>query len=122
MTETQEQNPAHAAPFGRLEAVREQLSDLVQRGAALPDRHRAVLSEALEILGTTVEELSVAEEELRQQNAELTAAYEELLAARARYRDLFEFAPGAYVVTDRQAVIRQANRAFFELLGRPVTS
>jgi PAS domain S-box-containing protein len=119
MTGSHASDRARREPFGRLDGVRAQLQDIAQRGGKLPQEHRALLSEALEALSTTVEELKVAEEELRQQNAELSAAYEELLVARTRYRDLFEFAPGAYVVTDRHAVIRQANRAFLELIGRP---
>jgi PAS domain S-box-containing protein len=57
------------------------------------------------------EELSAAEEELRAQNDRLQEAHFALLEERERYRELFEQAPVAYVVTDVNGTIRSANRA-----------
>jgi PAS domain S-box-containing protein len=57
-----------------------------------------------------------AEEELRRQNEELAAARELVEAERRRYRDLFEFAPDGYLVTDAEGVIREANQAAATLL------
>lgn len=57
------------------------------------------------------EELSTAEEELRAQNERLQEAQVALLEERERYRELFEQAPVAYVVTDVHGTIRSANRA-----------
>jgi PAS domain S-box-containing protein len=55
--------------------------------------------------------------ELREQSDELAAARRALEAERERYRQLFEAAPVAYLVTDPVARIREANRAAAELLG-----
>ena len=75
--------------------------------------------EVYEQLSTALEELQVAEEELLQQNAMLMQAQEGLERERGRYRDLFEFAPDGYLVTDDLGVIREANRAAERLLGKP---
>jgi PAS domain S-box-containing protein len=84
----------------------------------------------LEELALALEQLQVSEEELRVQNAELIAVAEEVAEERRRYAELFDFAPDAYIVTDRDLVIREANHAAAELLnvplryvkGRPFTS
>src|SRR5262249_45258508 len=70
-------------------------------------------------LGVTVEEMRAAEEELRQQNDELREARLAVEVERQRYRDLFEFAPDGYLVTDAAGMIREVNRAASELLGMP---
>jgi PAS domain-containing protein len=64
------------------------------------------------------------EEELRSQNEELFVTLQELAdardtieAERQRYRDLFDFAPDAYLVTDINGKISEANRAAGGLLG-----
>jgi PAS domain S-box-containing protein len=60
--------------------------------------------------------LSRAESDLRRQNDELIAARETIEAERKRYRELFEFAPDAYLVTDLDGTVVEANHAFGELL------
>jgi PAS domain S-box-containing protein len=75
------------------------------------------LAEAMQDLETAVEELQVADEELRHQHDELVATRQTLEAQKERYRDLFEFAPDAYVVTDERGMIWEANRACSSLLG-----
>lgn len=75
------------------------------------------LGESLEELRTALEELQVSEEALRQQNEELAATRGALEEQRQRYRELFEFAPDAYLVTDANANIREANRAAALLFG-----
>ena len=70
------------------------------------------------------------EEELRQQNEELEVARASLEVERQRYRDLFQFAPNGYMVTDAAGTIREANRVAALLLrveprfltGKPVLS
>jgi CheY-like chemotaxis protein len=76
-----------------------------------------------------LEELRVAEEELRAQNEELIASRRQLEISHKRYRDLFEFAPGGYLITDVHGVIEEANymaaslldRSPSHLAGKPVT-
>ncbi len=69
------------------------------------------LQAAIEELNTSLEELQVAEEELRGQNEQLQESQQLLETERQRYQDLFEFAPGAYLVTDMEGTIHEANRA-----------
>lgn len=82
--------------------------------------------------GTTAEDLSAvatafdgtlgtldrATEELRIQNEELFAARTELESTSAFFRDLFELAPAAYLVTTTTTQIRYANDAACLLLRR----
>jgi PAS domain S-box-containing protein len=72
---------------------------------------------ALEELQLAVESLQVSAEELRSQNETLLAAREQLERQSARYQHLFDFAPDAYLVTDRNGVILEANHGLFDLLG-----
>ncbi|MGE5446252.1 MAG: PAS domain S-box protein, partial [Ignavibacteriales bacterium] len=95
-------------------------------GWAAPQRE--FLGQILEHLSNTLEELRVAREELRQQNEELIAAQQILESERQRYRELFEFAPDGYLVTDVSGVIQEANHAAvarfsinrYLLLGKPL--
>ncbi len=75
------------------------------------------LRESNEELSSTLEELQIAEEELRQQNIELTSTKMALEAERQRYIDLFENAPDAYLVTDTNGLIIEANTTAAGFLG-----
>jgi PAS domain S-box-containing protein len=76
------------------------------------------------------EELQIAEEELRQQNEELVNTRQTIEVERQRYRDLFNFAPDGYIVTDQHGTIQEINRAALSLLhiaqrhitGKPLAS
>jgi two-component system, OmpR family, sensor histidine kinase VicK len=70
-----------------------------------------------ELLSSALEELAVVLEELNVQHEELLQTRQELELERQRYWELFEFAPDAYIVTDTQGVIQQANRFTAGLLG-----
>lgn len=70
-----------------------------------------------EELSTSLEELSAAEEEMRRQTDLLLETRAEVEVARLRYQDLFDFAPDAYLVTDPQGIISEANLASSRLLG-----
>lgn len=76
-----------------------------------------LLEETLEELYVALEEMHVAEEELRSQNEELAASRQGLEKERQRYQELFEFAPDAYLVTDPNGKIQEANRAAVELFN-----
>jgi PAS domain S-box-containing protein len=96
-------------------------------GWATPQRE--FLGQVLEHLSNALEELRVTREELHQQNEELIAAKQTLEAERQRYRELFEFAPDGYLVTNASGVIQEANHAAaalfsmsrYFLLGKPLT-
>jgi PAS domain S-box-containing protein len=85
----------------------------VSSGETPIDEHRADVREDF-LLSLT--ELEVAEEKLRQQSESLGDLAHALEAERRRYQDLFEFAPDAYLITDREGTIRQANRVAADLL------
>lgn len=99
-----------------MELARQRLETLQVRAKGSVDPGALTL-EALEELSVALEELHVAAEELRQQNEELAATRQTVEAERQRFRDLFEFAPDGYLVTDHDGVIREANRAAAILLG-----
>ena len=82
-----------------------------------PTNRQTLLDVAFETMNSTIEELRVAEEEMRQQNEALAAAHDVLATWRHHYEDLFESAPDAYLVTDMDGVIREANQAAVRLLG-----
>jgi PAS domain S-box-containing protein len=82
----------------------------------------------VEELATCLEELRVAEEELYEKDQSLAEASDELRQEHRRYRDLFEFSPDGYLVTDFKGIIREANLIAAKmlkvrrprLLGKPV--
>jgi PAS domain S-box-containing protein len=99
--------------------ARDRLEGLSRRAEALPADAHDLVDEILEAFAISVEELQVAAEELHQQKEELLAAREEVESQRSRYRDLFEFAPNGYMVTDPTGVIEDANQAAVKLLRVP---
>ncbi len=62
-------------------------------------------------------ELQVYQIELEMQNEELLRAKEQLEAARARYTDLYEFAPVGYVILDRIGNMLEINQTGTHLLA-----
>ncbi len=68
-----------------------------------------------------LEELNVAEEELRVQSETLAVTRSVLEEERQRYRELFKYAPDAYVVTDEHGKIYEANQAAERLFNLPVS-
>ncbi len=105
-----------AAIQGLSRQVQEQMSRIaseVQQDRPVSKLLQAMMTE----LGVTIEELTVAEEEMHVQNDALDATRASLEAERQRYRDLFEFAPDPYLVTDLSGVVQEANVAAYSLLG-----
>ena len=78
---------------------------------------QGLILEALEELQNSQEELAVVDEEMRRQNAELVRARAETEAGLRHFRELFELAPDAYLVTDAQGVVREANVAAARILN-----
>jgi PAS domain S-box-containing protein len=68
-------------------------------------------------LESSVQELQVIEEELRNNNEMLMDTQKVLDTERQRYHDLFELAPDAYLVTDKNGQIMEANQYACKLLG-----
>jgi PAS domain S-box-containing protein len=102
----------------QLESMQQQIIRLSPaHGDGGRDDFQAMWEETSEALGVSVEEMRVVEEEMRQQNRELEESRLAVERERQRYRDLFDFAPDGYLVTDIYGAIREANRAAGELLG-----
>src|ERR1700730_9314219 len=73
-----------------------------------------------EDLTSALEDLRPAEEELRAQSEALAASNHELDRERRRFRELFDFAPDAYLITDLYGTIREAHLDAGRLLsGHP---
>lgn len=102
-----------------IQSVQQRTNQLYKnaRDAATEDPHLMLI--CLEELRSALEELHVAEEELRQQNDSLLTAQSTIEAERQRYRELFEFAPDAYLITDLYGMMQEANRAATKLFNLP---
>jgi PAS domain S-box-containing protein len=113
--------PIDLETFSRVvKRSQERAREIVGRlGLSTTAEEYAPLAVATDEWLAAVEELEVAEEELRQQSEELAASAAEVEVQHARYQELFELAPDAYVVTDAGGLVQQANRAATKLLRIP---
>ena len=93
------------------------------RAASMPQENRPVDSNATSPprptaretkLIAALEEMRVADDALVVQNERLSVGIDR---ERMRYRELFDLAPDAYLVTDVHGTIREANLAAGQLLG-----
>ena len=92
------------------------------------DSEKQELVQLNQELSASLEEQAVLEEELRQQNEELLLANYKARLQQQRYENLFEFAPDAYLVTDANGIIQEANLAASNLfclaqkylIGKPI--
>ncbi|MGH7766644.1 MAG: GAF domain-containing protein, partial [Candidatus Binatia bacterium] len=100
----------------QIRTARDRFDDLYHRAAIKPV-DETLLNESLEELSTAHEELRVAMEELRWQNDELIATRSLAEEQRRHYRELFEFAPDGYLVTDTAGIIQEANHKAGQILG-----
>ena len=116
----------HAKPRGRggdpvtLDEFTRELASARRRIApylAPPNADQGVAPGApIDEVQLMLEELHVAEEEMRQQTDELILTRDEVERERARFIELFEEAPDAYLVTDEAGVVREANHAAERML------
>ena len=109
--------PPHHLAGEQVRRARRQIEALHRRATGLGAEHDSVVEEAVEALYTTLEVLQVSEEELRIQAEELAASQETIQAERLRYRELFQLAPDAYLVTSPDGIIQEANEAAAQLLN-----
>jgi PAS domain-containing protein len=109
----------HDWAFAQLHAVQGRVASFGEQVAADERPAVDVLPEALLELGSALEELRVCEEELHAQADELTSSRASVEADNLRYRELFEAAPVAWIVTSASGLIREANWAAFDLLQVP---
>jgi PAS domain S-box-containing protein len=108
----------------RVATLLQQIDSTVATQAASELPHeRQLLKDISEELSSSLEEILVVQEQLSQQSEDLVQLHEELVvthqtveAERQRYRELFEFAPDGYLVTDAEGIIQEANCAAANLL------
>ncbi|HEY4595844.1 MAG TPA: ATP-binding protein, partial [Thermoanaerobaculia bacterium] len=101
--------------LAKLSSAQRRLKSLQGEAARL--RSPEIFATELAALQDHLAELEVAYEELEQQNQELLTTREQLEAQRHRYLQLFDQAPFAYLVTDGQGVVEEANQTAVRLLG-----
>ncbi|BDI20117.1 hypothetical protein ANSO36C_59190 [Nostoc cf. commune SO-36] len=93
----------------RTEVLHKRLADLYQTASVLPWIPADLLPQAFKELYNTLKIVQLAAEELYQQNEELLQTRKWLEAERQHYQDLFELAPDAYLVTNPEGIIQEAN-------------
>ncbi|MEH1945120.1 MAG: helix-turn-helix domain-containing protein [Nostoc sp.] len=101
----------------RTEVLHKRLADLYQTANVLPWISQDLLPQAFKELYNTSKVVQLAAEELCQQNEELIETRNSLEAERQHYQELFEFAPDAYLVTNTEAIIQEANFTTAKLLN-----
>jgi PAS domain S-box-containing protein len=91
-------------------------SALIDAYAQLEDR-ASELTETNQNLQLALEDLQCFQEDIHIQNAELEIARSSRDIEHQRYRDLFNFAPDGYLVTDKLGIIQEANCTAAALLS-----
>ena len=110
----------YAAFADRLRADRARVRRIIPVVLA-PERQPAAdetVVKAATLVDEVLASLGAAEEELRSQNEALFDARLQMEAETAALRELFEFAPYAYLVTNHDGLILRANQLACGLLGR----
>ncbi|HBB32210.1 MAG TPA: hypothetical protein DDZ80_27615 [Cyanobacteria bacterium UBA8803] len=92
-------------------------NDESQPGQGVPAQPQKLLMESLTELSHSLQELQFAAGELRQQNEKLAESRMAVEAERQRYKELFNFAPDGYLVTNPEAEVAEANQAAAQLLN-----
>ena len=101
----------------KLKVLQQRVEVLRQRTTNGPAQLEQLLPETLDELHNTLAELHLLDEERRAQNEKLISRHQIAEMKHQRYLDLFDFAPGAYLVTDAAGIIQEANRAVAILLA-----
>src|SRR3712207_6356586 len=100
------------------QAIHAQLAALHGYVMPLPQGNTEQIAEILKTIATSLESLQVSYEEMQASLEASTVVEEEIfqqseqvVAERQRYYDLFQFAPDAYLLTDVNGLILEANAA-----------
>jgi PAS domain S-box-containing protein len=101
----------------RAEVLYKRLADLYETASVLPWISSELLPQAFNELYNTSKVVQLAAEELYQQNEELIQTRNWLETQRQHYQELFEFAPDAYLVTNTEGIIQEANHTAAKLLN-----
>lgn len=99
-----------------IDELRTRITNLSTRIAKASESQARSVAETLEELRLMLSVLVASKEELCEKTEELLATRQALEVERQRYLELVEHAPDAYVITDLDGHIRQANQAAANLL------
>jgi PAS domain S-box-containing protein len=99
-----------------------QLTGLVQQTQSSDLPESAALAAIIDGLSSVFNQLQKMQADLTAQGGDFASTYNALERAHQRYRDLFELAPDAYLVTDADSRILEANQAAIRLIGYARTS
>jgi len=105
----QKHHPDAEGLLEKLQALRDHLAD---HAGDVPG-----MEDALADLAAAAEELADDDEAIRHQSEALLHSRRIPDTQQRKYRELFDFAPDAYLTTDAFGVIEEANRAAADLLG-----
>jgi PAS domain S-box-containing protein len=101
----------------RTEMLHKRLADLYETANVLPWISTDLLPQAFKELYNTSKVVQLAAEELYEQNEELIQTRNSLETERQHYQELFDFAPDAYLVTNTEGIIQEANFTAAKLLN-----
>ena len=107
---------SHDALELRLASALQRFSTLQRRAEANRDT-TSVLHRTLAELGTALEEVRVAQEQLIESRTRMEALHEELRQQTAKYWQLFDEIPEAYLLTKPDSTIVEVNKAASVLLN-----
>lgn len=112
-----------------LQAIYAQLTALDESIRPLPQGQQEQITKILEPMITYLQSLRVIYEEMQTSlevseviEEELVQQSEPVVAERHHYYDLFQFAPDAYLLTDTNGLILEANASARQLLNIPQSS
>ncbi|MBW4420371.1 MAG: PAS domain-containing sensor histidine kinase [Myxacorys californica WJT36-NPBG1] len=112
-------NPDRSRLPKTLEALQKQsqeLYDSIHASSGQTSSGEDGLNRLLEKFWSTLVHSHTRQTELQHQNQELNAAHKTQTSQYAYYRELFEFAPASYIITNAEGKILDANRAATRLL------
>ena len=101
----------------QVRSLQKRLTELYQEAIAIDPQTDSLLPVAFKELGMASETLEVATAKLLEQTEELAIARAQAEAERQRYQDLIEFMPDAYIMSDPEGKIQEANRAAANLFN-----